>query len=92
MGTDGNARRRKGGQAYRAGSHKRRGNASGKVSAAAPVFIAVILAVGGIIGVGRTGKAVCVITAAGVLVGDHNGDWSAGGAPAIDAAEYLIVV
>ena len=88
----GDAHTGKGGQQDGARRHQRRGDASGEVSAAPPVLIAVVFAVGGVVRVGGAGKAVGIIPAAGVLVGDDDGQRRAGGAPLKDAAEYLIVV
>ena len=67
-------------------------HATGKMSAAAIVLKAVILAKGGVVGVGGTGQAILIVPAAGVFVGNDDTDGGAGGSAVKDAAEDLETV
>ena len=79
-------------QHNRARRDERRGDAAGEVSAAAPVLKAVVLTVGGVVRVRGACKTVGIVAAAGVFVGDDDGERRPGGASLPDAAENLIVV
>ena len=79
-------------QQNRARRDERRGDAAGEVSAAAPVLKAVVLTVGGVVRVRGARKTVGIVAAAGVFVGDDDGERRPGGASLPDAAENLIVV
>lgn len=79
-------------QHNRARRDERRGDAAGEVSAAAPVLKAVVLTVGGVVRVRGARKTVGIVAAAGVFVGNDDGERRPGGASLPDAAENLIVV
>ena len=72
--------------------NERRGYPAGKMSAAAIVLKAVILAVGRKIGMRRTRRAVVIVAASGVLVWDDYGQRSAGRSAAKHAAYDLKLV
>ena len=87
MGADQDAFRLQRRENNGAGGHQGRGNPAAEMAAAAVVLKAVIFRIGGQIRVSRPGGAPMIVFAAGIRVGNQDGQGCAGGTAFEDAAD-----